>query len=588
MLKTFKYLKAKEWLLFVLLAGLTVLEVWLELKIPDYMTQLTKLMMPPNPGPMSEILKNGGYMLACALGGGISAVGLGFISAYIGTNLAKRLRGAIYAQVGTFSPTEMHKFSTASLITRSTNDISQFQQSLTMGLQVILKAPVTAIWAICKITSKSFEWSTATAISVAILLIGVIVITLVVMPKFKIVQKQTDDLNRSTTENLTGLRVVRAFNAENFVEDKFEKTNKALTKTQLFTGYWLSFINPSMYLVMNGLSLSIYVIGAFLINNASNIASKAMLFSDMTVFFSYAMQIIAAFMMLVMLFMIMPRAVVSARRVSEVLSTKSSIQDGTGAHPTEVGTISFKDVSFSYSDAKESVLSDISFDVKKGEMVAIIGATGSGKSTIIKLIPRLYDATSGEVLVDGVNVKNYKLSELNDKIGYVSQKATLFSGTVTTNVAMGKKDNKKVDDEAVKNAIVQSQSQDFVQKMDNQYNATILQDGSNLSGGQKQRLAIARALARNPEILIFDDSFSALDYRTDKILRDTLKQNLSDTTCIIVAQRIGTIKNCDKIIVVDDGKIVGMGKHDDLLKNNKVYREIAFSQLSKEELDVKD
>lgn len=588
MLKTFKYLKAKEWLLFVLLAGLTGLEVWLELKIPDYMTQLTKLMMPPNPGPMSEILKNGGYMLACALGGGISAVGLGFISAYIGTNLAKRLRGAIYAQVGTFSPTEMHKFSTASLITRSTNDISQFQQSLTMGLQVILKAPVTAIWAICKITSKSFEWSIATAISVAILLIGVIVITLVVMPKFKIVQKQTDDLNRSTTENLTGLRVVRAFNAENFVEDKFEKTNKALTKTQLFTGYWLSFINPSMYLVMNGLSLSIYVIGAFLINNASNIASKAMLFSDMTVFFSYAMQIIAAFMMLVMLFMIMPRAVVSARRVSEVLSTKSSIQDGTGAHPTEVGTISFKDVSFSYSDAKESVLSDISFDVKKGEMVAIIGATGSGKSTIIKLIPRLYDATSGEVLVDGVNVKNYKLSELNDKIGYVSQKATLFSGTVTTNVAMGKKDNKKVDDEAVKNAIVQSQSQDFVQKMDNQYNATILQDGSNLSGGQKQRLAIARALARNPEILIFDDSFSALDYRTDKILRDTLKQNLSDTTCIIVAQRIGTIKNCDKIIVVDDGKIVGMGKHDDLLKNNKVYREIAFSQLSKEELDVKD
>jgi ATP-binding cassette subfamily B protein len=588
MLKTFKYLKAKEWLLFVLLAGLTVLEVWLELKIPDYMTQLTKLMMPPNPGPMSEILKNGGYMLACALGGGISAVGLGFISAYIGTNLAKRLRGAIYAQVGTFSPTEMHKFSTASLITRSTNDISQFQQSLTMGLQVILKAPVTAIWAICKITSKSFEWSIATAISVAILLIGVIVITLVVMPKFKIVQKQTDDLNRSTTENLTGLRVVRAFNAENFVEDKFEKTNKALTKTQLFTGYWLSFINPSMYLVMNGLSLSIYVIGAFLINNTSNIASKAMLFSDMTVFFSYAMQIIAAFMMLVMLFMIMPRAVVSARRVSEVLSTKSSIQDGTGAHPTEVGTISFKDVSFSYSDAKESVLSDISFDVKQGEMVAIIGATGSGKSTIIKLIPRLYDATSGEVLVDGVNVKNYKLSELNDKIGYVSQKATLFSGTVTTNVAMGKKDNKKVDDEAVKNAIVQSQSQDFVQKMDNQYNATILQDGSNLSGGQKQRLAIARALARNPEILIFDDSFSALDYRTDKILRDTLKQNLSDTTCIIVAQRIGTIKNCDKIIVVDDGKIVGMGKHDDLLKNNKVYREIAFSQLSKEELDVKD
>ena len=588
MLKTFKYLKAKEWLLFVLLAGLTVLEVWLELKIPDYMTQLTKLMMPPNPGPMSEILKNGGYMLACALGGGLAAVGLGFISAYIGTNLAKRLRGAIYAQVGTFSPTEMHKFSTASLITRSTNDISQFQQSLTMGLQVILKAPVTAIWAICKITSKSFEWSIATAISVAILLIGVIVITLVVMPKFKIVQKQTDDLNRSTTENLTGLRVVRAFNAENFVEDKFEKTNKALTKTQLFTGYWLSFINPTMYLVMNGLSLSIYVIGAFLINNTSSIANKAVLFSDMTVFFSYAMQIISAFMMLVMLFMIMPRAVVSARRVSEVLSTKSSIQDGAGAYPTEVGTVSFKDVSFSYADAKESVLSDISFDVKKGEMVAIIGATGSGKSTIIKLIPRLYDATSGEVLVDGVNVKDYKLSELNDKIGYVSQRAILFSGTVTTNVAMGKKDNKKVDDEAVKNAIAQSQSQDFVQKMDNQYNATILQDGSNLSGGQKQRLAIARALARKPEILIFDDSFSALDYRTDKILRDTLKQNLSDTTCIIVAQRIGTIKNCDKIIVVDDGKIVGMGKHNDLLKNNKVYREIALSQLSKEELDVKD
>lgn len=586
MFKLLKYLKAKEWLFFVLLAGLTVTEVWLELKLPEYMTQITTIIT--TSGEMSEILKNGGMMIACALGSGLIAVMIGFLSANIGTILAKRLRGEIYGKVSTFSPAEMHKFSTASLITRSTNDITQIQQTVSMGMQVILRAPIMAVWAILKITNKSFEWSLATAIAVAIMLFGVVLITLIVLPKFKIVQKQTDELNKTTTENLTGLRVIRAFNAEDYVENKFDNANNALTKTHLFTGYGLSFINPSMHIVMNGLSLAIYVIGAFLINAATNAPQRIVLFSDMVVFFSYAMQIIAAFMMLVVIFMIMPRAIVSARRINEVLNTNSTIKDGDGAEPLEKGSVKFENVSFAYADAKEPVLKNISFEAKKGEMVAIIGSTGSGKSTLIKLIPRLYDATSGAVFVDGVNVKQYKLNEIYNKIGYVSQRAVLFSGSVASNVSMGNVNNKKADDVQIKTAIEDAQSKFFVENLENDYNATVLQGGSNLSGGQKQRLAIARALARNPEILIFDDSFSALDYQTDKNLRSTLKENLSDTTCIIVAQRIGTIKNCDKIIVIDNGEIVGIGTHKQLLDGNKVYQEIALSQLSKEELDGKE
>lgn len=581
MIKILKYLKTKEWLFVALVAALTVLEVFLELKLPEYMTQITTVMT--TKGEMSEIYKNGGLMLACALGSGLVAVAVGYLSALIGATLSQRLRAQIYNQVGTFSPTEMHKFSTASLITRSTNDISQIQQSVAMSLQVIFKAPITAIWAICKISTKSFEWSLATIIAVAIILFGVIVITTVVVPKFKILQKQTDDLNRATSENLTGLRVIRAFNAESYMENKFESSNAALTKTHLFTSYSLSFMNPIMHLVMNGLSLSIYVIGAFLINNAIGI-EKIVLFSDMTVFFSYAMQIIASFMMLVIIFMIVPRAQVSARRILEVLNTETSIKDGKGVTPKEVGTVKFDNVTFAYADAKEPVLKNVSFEAKKGEMVAFIGSTGSGKSTIIKLIPRLYDTTSGNVFVDGENVKDYKLDELYSKIGYISQRAMLFTGTVESNVAMGEANSKKVSREDVENAIKEAQSTEFVEQMENTYEASVLQGGSNLSGGQKQRLAIARALARKPEILIFDDSFSALDYQTDKNLRTTLKKNLAETTSIIVAQRIGTIKNCDKIFVVDNGEIVGEGKHEELLKNCEVYKQIALSQLSKEEL----
>ena len=586
MFKLLKFLKTREWLFFVLLAGLTFAEVWLELKLPEYMTEITTLMA--TNGKMVDILKNGGIMLACALSSGLIAVMIGFLSANIGTMLAKRLRGEIYGKVSTFSPTEMHKFSTASLITRSTNDITQIQQTISMGMQVILRAPIMAVWAILKITNKSFEWSLATAIAVGVMLVGVVLITLIVLPKFKIVQKQTDELNKSTAENLTGLRVIRAFNAENFVEEKFDYANKNLTKTNLFTGYGLSFINPSMHIVMNGLSLAIYVIGAFLINAASSVPERIVLFSDMVVFFSYAMQIIGAFMMLVMIFMIMPRAIVSARRINEVLNTNSTIQDGVGAEPSESGTVKFDNVSFAYADAKEPVLKNISFEANKGEMVAIIGSTGSGKSTLIKLIPRLYDTTNGTVFVDGVDVKQYKLNQLYNKIGYVSQRAVLFSGSVASNISMGNVNSQKADDERIKTAIKEAQSKSFVENLENDYNATVLQGGSNLSGGQKQRLAIARALARNPEILIFDDSFSALDYQTDKNLRNTLKENLSDTTCIIVAQRIGTIKNCDKIIVIDNGQIVGIGKHDELLKSNKVYQEIALSQLSKEELNGRE
>ena len=581
MIKILKYLKTKEWLFIFLCTALIVFEVWLELKLPEYMTKITNVLT--TSGKTSEILKNGGIMIACALVSGIVAIAVGYFAAMIGCGLAQRLRSNVYGQVATFSPTEMNKFSVPSLITRSTNDISQIQQSYSMGLQVIIKAPIMAIWAICKISTKNFQWSLATAIAVGIILIGVVVITLVVLPKFKIVQKQTDDLNKITTENMTGLRVIRAFNAENYVEDKFDKHNSALTKTHLFTGYSLSFINPIMYIVMNGLSLAIYVIGAYLISSAMGL-EKILLFGDMASFFSYAMQIIAAFMMMVIFFMILPRAQVSARRITEVLNTKSSIKDGEGANPTEIGTVKFDDVTFGYPDAKEPVIKNISFEAKQGEMVAIIGATGSGKSTIIQLIPRLYDATSGNVYVDGENVKNYKLHDLYSKIGYISQKSVLFSGTINSNVSMGEIYDKKAPQSSVKNAIKNAQSADFVENMENTYDANILQGGSNLSGGQKQRLAIARALARNPEILIFDDSFSALDYQTDKNLRTTLKENLSTTTCIIVAQRIGTIKNCDKIIVIDDGKIAGMGTHEELLENCDVYKEIALSQLSKEEL----
>lgn len=582
MIKLFKHFKPLDYILMFLSIGLIVGQVYLDLKLPEYMSTITGLLKVG--GQTDEILKNGGLMLACAIASGALAVLTGFISAKIGAGLAERLRCSLYDKISTFSPTEMHKFSVASLITRSTNDISQIQQSVSMGLQVMIKAPVMAIWAICKIVSKSWQWSLATAIAVVVMLMGISIIMALCLPKFKKVQKQTDDINRIARENLNGLRVVKAYNAENFEENKFEDVNTNLTKTHLFTGYSLSFMNPLMQLVMNGLSISIYMIGAYLINKAS-LLDRIELFKDMVTFFSYAMQIIAGFMMLIMIFMILPRAQVSFNRIQEVLDTETTIKDGKGVNPTQVGTVKFDNVSFCYSDAKEPVIQDVNFEISKGEKVAIIGATGSGKSTIIKLLPRLYDATQGTVFVDGENVKDYKLSALYDKIGYISQKATLFSGTVESNIAMGEKENKKISEDDVKRAVFESQSQTFVENMNGTYKAEIFQNGTNISGGQKQRLSIARALARKPEILIFDDSFSALDYQTDKNLRKVLETDLKDTTCIIVAQRIGTIKNCDNIIVVDNGKIVGMGKHDELLRTCSVYKDIALSQLSKEELE---
>ena len=558
-------------------------QVFIELQLPEYMEKITSALQ--TGGATSEILKNGGIMIGCALAGGIISILVGLISSRIGAKLSQNLRSKVYDKVNSFSPTEMHRFSVASLITRSTNDITQVQRTIAMGFQVIVKAPTMAILAICKIASKSWQWSLSTGVAILMLLISTLIIIALCLPKFKIIQKQTDDLNRITRENLTGLRVIKAFNAENYEQGKFDKINTDLTKTNIFTHNALSFFQPIMFAVIDALSISIYVIGALLISRTSDVMTKVQLFSDTMVFFSYAMMVISSFMMLIMIFMILPRAQVSAKRIQEVLETNPSIEDGIGVIPTEKGTIRFEDVSFGYQDAKEPVLRNISFDIKQGESVAIIGSTGSGKSTLVKLIPRLYDATSGEVYVDGENVKDYKLSELYDRIGYISQKAMLFSGTIESNIAMGNINGEKVSTQDIENAIKQSQSSAFIENLNGTYKAEVYQQGSNFSGGQKQRISIARALSRKPEILIFDDSFSALDYQTDKNLRQTLKQEFEDTTSIIIAQRVGTIKNCDKILVLDNGQIVASGTHKELLKTSPLYKEIALSQLSKEELE---
>lgn len=582
MFKMFKNLSWKEWLM----AGISIIfiagQVWLDLKLPEFMSEITALLTMGS-SAMDQIWINGAYMLACAIGSAIMSVIVGFFSARIAAKLGLTLRGKLYSHIQSFSKNEMKKFSTASLITRSTNDVTQVQNFIAMGLQIIVKAPIMAIWAICKIVGKSWQWSLVTAVAVAILLVVIISILLICLPKFKQMQKQTDDINRVARENLTGLRVVKAFNAEQFEEEKFEEKNKALTNTHLYVFKRMSIFWPVMNFVMNGVSLAIYWVGAYLINAASGI-HKITLFSDMVVFMSYAVQVIMSFIMLVMIFMMLPRASVSAKRINEVLDTKSSIEDGKGATPLEVGTVEFKNVSFKYPDADEYVLKDISFKVNKGEQIAFIGSTGSGKSTLIDLIPRFYDVTDGEIFVDGINIKEYKLEDLYNLIGYVSQKSILFTGSVNNNISFGKNKNGKPDKNAIKLAIKQAQAKDFVEKMPDKYDAHISQGGKNVSGGQKQRLSIARALARQSEILIFDDSFSALDYKTDKALRDTLKKDLKGTTCLIVAQRIGTIKDADKIIVLDNGNMVGIGKHEELLKKCPIYKEIALSQLSKEEL----
>lgn len=583
MLKLLKNLQKKDFLFILISTALIVLQVSLELKIPEYMQTIVQLIISES-DPMNEILKNGGLMLACALCSAVLAVIVGFFAARIATNFARRLREMVFEKVNSFSTAEIKHFSTASLITRTTNDITQVQGILAMGLQLLIKAPVMAIWALLKIVSTNWQWTTATAASVLFIFAFIVVIMVCVLPKFKKIQELTDNLNKVTREELTGTRVVRAFNAEQYQSDKFEKANADITKTHLFTISFMSFLDPVMMVVMSGLPLAIYLIGANLIYNTASPLDQLTLFTQMTTFSTYAIQVVMSFVLLVMIFIMLPRAQVSARRISEILETKSSVVDGNGASlPIKTGEVQFVNVGFKYPDAEEYVLHDISFKAEKGQTVAFIGSTGSGKSTLINLVPRLYDATEGQVIVDGVNVKDYKISDLNNIVGYIAQKPVLFSGTVNSNIKFGEVRGEKVTDGDVDFAIDVSQS-NFVNSLDGGKDARIDQGGKNVSGGQKQRLAIARALARKPEILIFDDSFSALDYKTDKLLREAIKEKSGDTTCLIVAQRIGTIKDADKIIVLNNGRIVGEGTHSELMETNEIYREIAYSQLSKEEL----
>ena len=584
MIQLFKKLKAIEWGLFGVSFIFIVTQVWLDLKIPDYMSEITRLVQTPG-SEMKDILVAGGWMLLCALGSLATSMVVAAISAKIASNLSARLRFILFDKVQSFSMEEINNFSTSSLVTRSTNDVNQVQMFIVMGLQMLIKAPILAGWALMKIMDKSWQWTLSTGVAVIALLVIVGVCVLIALPKFKRVQKLTDNLNRIARENITGLRVVRAYNAENYQEDKFEVANKELTSTNLFTNSVLAFLMPSISLIMSGLSLAIYWVGAIVINEA-DLPSKMTLFSDMIVFSSYAMQVVMAFMMLIMIFMILPRATVSAKRINEVLNTKVTIENGTVKEsPAGIsGEIEFKHVSFKYPDADDCVIKDISFKANRGETIAFIGSTGCGKSTLVNLIPRFYDVSEGEILLNGINVKDYDQKALRNKIGYVSQKAVLFGGTVQSNVSFGDNGKSSADIHQVMDAIEIAHSTDFVEKMDGSYEAHVAQGGTNLSGGQKQRLSIARAIARRPEILIFDDSFSALDYKTDRRLRSALKKETLGTTLLIVAQRIGTIKDADKIIVLDEGKIVGVGSHEDLMKTCDVYQEIAYSQLSKEEL----
>lgn len=586
MLKILRYLTKKDWLFILYSFVFVVVQVYLDLKLPDYMSEITMLVQTPN-SEMGEILSAGGYMLACALGSLLASFIVGYFAARIASNLSWRLRSNVYDKIEGFSLAEINKFSTASLITRSTNDITQVQNMVAMGLQLIMKAPITAIWAVGKILDKGWEWTAATGGALLVLIFIILIIMVFALPRTKVMQKLTDRLNLITRENLTGIRVVRAYNAEQYQTDKFEEINNELTKNNLIINRLMGIMMPCMMFVMNGLSLAIYWIGAYLINNA-NIEDKMIFFSDMIVFSSYSMQVIMSFIMLTMIFVIMPRASVSAKRILEVLEMKESIVDGHGdvKHTTDAGEIEFKNVSFRYPDSEESeyVLRDISFKAKKGETVAIIGSTGSGKTSLINLIPRFYDVSEGEVLVGGVNVKHYKQKDLNNLLGYVHQKAVLFSGDVSSNVAYGDNGKGNYSSKDIEKAIDIAQGTEFVSKMENTYKASIAQGGTNVSGGQRQRLSIARAICRKPEIYIFDDSFSALDYKTDRKLRSVLKKETKGSTNLIVAQRIGTIIDADKIIVLDEGKIVGMGTHDELMQNCQVYQEIAYSQLSKEEL----
>ena len=585
MIKLFKNFKKKDWLFVIISFFMIVFHVWLELKIPDYMSKIT-LLIQTEGSHMSEILIQGMYMILCAFGSLVASIIVGYFTSYLAADFSLNLRNKIFRKVQKFGMNEIKKFSTSSLITRTTNDVTQIEMFIAMGLQLLIKSPIMAIWAITKILDKSIEWSMLTAGCVVILLSVVITLLVIVFPRFELVQKLIDKVNGVTRENLTGIRVIRAFNAEKFQQNRFNDVNTKLTNTQLFNQKCFALLNPMMNLVMHAQTLGVYIIGAILINKAGML-SKVTLFSNMIVFTSYGMQVIASFLMLAMIFMILPRAQVSAKRINEVLDEEEIIKDGIldEIKSDVVGTVEFKNVSFKYPDADEYLLENISFKVNKGETIAFIGSTGSGKSTLINLIPRFYDATEGEVLVDGVNVKDYKIEVLNNKIGYVPQKAVMFTGTVSSNVSYGDNGKKKITKKKIEEAIKIAQGKEFVEKMDATYDAHIARGGTNVSGGQKQRLAIARAIARDPEIYIFDDSFSALDYKTDSVLRKELKKYTKNATSIIVAQRIGTIISADKIVVLDKGKCVGIGTHKELLKKCKVYKEIALSQLQKEELE---
>ncbi len=608
MFSILKYLRKREMLFMLGTVLVTTLQVFLELKLPDYMNAITTTVITPG-SPMSEIWKAGGMMLLCSFGGLVASVVVGFFCAKVATGFSMRLRSKVYDKVTGFSMEEINGFSTASLITRSTNDIMHVQMFLVMGTAIMFRAIIMASMAIGKIYSKSWQWTVSTAIAVLLLMILIVSLIIIVLPKFKIIQTLTDNLNRVTRENLTGIRVVRAYNAEDFQEGKFEEANDELMKTHLFTQRSMAILGPGMSIIMNGLSLAVYWIGAYLINQAGSPDEKIRMFSDMVVFSSYAMQVVMSFMMLTMIFIILPRASVSAKRIKEVLDTKTKVVDGAVVGAGETGAtaedknntdkkeavqnalqdgtheVIFENVSFRYPDASDAVLENISFTAKSGETVAFIGSTGSGKSTLINLVPRFYDVTGGRILIDGVDVRDYTQEALRNKIGLVPQRAVLFGGSIRSNIAYGENGKQEeYTDEEIWEALRIAQAEDFVSKLDKKLDADVAQGGTNFSGGQKQRLSIARAICRKPDIYIFDDSFSALDYKTDRVLRGELTKVTGNAITLLVAQRIGTILDADQIVVLDDGKIVGKGTHKELMQTCEVYQQIAYSQLSKEEL----
>lgn len=583
LIKIFKYLNKKQWIQILLSLVFIVTQVFLDLKIPDYMSKIT--MYVESPGhTVSDIVGEGKWMLLCAFGSLLSAIIVGYLASKISASFSKNLRSRIFSKVESFSMKEINEFSTASLITRSTNDITQIQMVIVIGLQILIKAPIMAVWAIKKIYNKGFEWTMATAVTVLILIAFVAILMVMVMPKFRMMQTLTDNINRILRENLTGLAVIRAYNSEDYREGKFDEANIDLTRTQLFTSRAMSTLFPMINFSMSMLTLVIYFIGAGLIN-AAQMMDKYVLFSDMVVFSSYAMQVIMSFMMMSMIFIMVPRAQISAKRINEVLDTELSIKDGNldSSNEDYEYEIEFDDVSFKYTDSEQYILQNIDFKVKKGEKVAIIGSTGSGKSTILNLLMRFYDATEGVVKIQGVDIRQYKLKFLYEKIAAVLQKSFLFKGDIKSNISFG---DENTDAEMVEEAADTSQSMEFIDKFDDKFDHEIAQLGKNVSGGQKQRLSIARAIYRKPDIFLFDDSFSALDFKTDSELRHQLKENNPDSTTIVVAQRVGSIMDSDQIIVLENGQIVGIGKHKDLLKNCEVYKEIAYSQLTEEELNA--